>query len=233
MRRFRVVSLVAFGVLVIGLASVALAMKEQPRPIEPPDYAVGRLPVSGPFVILQQGDTSWVAVHTDTTHCPGDPLEGHGGEAVGGPTGAETWCLQDAVWPEDFDPANNSETVTVSDTCGTNAPWTTSCFTHVDVRGLPSQTGLNFWHVSDYLGANGGEVFNGTYCMWCGSDSLWTDGNPVECNTWARGKKPGYGNQWNCVVQLDLTTTTAGTCTLGFDLRYDTECKYDYFYVDY
>ena len=234
MRRFRVVSLVALGVFVIGLASVALAMKEQPRPLEPPDYAVGRMSVSGPFVILQQGDTSWVAVHADTTHCPGDPWEGHGGEATGGPDGSETWCLQDAVWPEDFDPTSNGELVTVSDTCGTIAPWTTSCFTTVDVRGLPSQTGLNFWHIDTYMGNNGGELYNGTYCLWCGSDSLWTDGYAVECNTWAKGKKPGYGNQWNCVVQLDLVgVTTANDVTLQFDPRYDTECKYDYFYVDY
>jgi hypothetical protein len=240
MRRFKVVSLVAIGVFVIGLASVALAMKEQPRPIEPPDYAVGRLPVSGPFVILQLGDTTWVKVHTDTTHCPGDVWEGHGGEALGGPDGSETWCFEDAVWPEDFNPNSNGELVTASDTCGTNPPWTTSCFKTVDVRGLPSQTGINFWHVDSYLGAQGGEIYNGDYCMWCGSDSLWdpdgpggVDGVPVECNTWARGKKPGYGNQWNCVVQLDLDFTTAGTCTVAFDPRYDTECKYDYFYVDY
>jgi hypothetical protein len=239
MRRFRVVSLVALGVFVIGLASVALATKEQPRPIEPPDYAVGRLPVSGPFVILQQGDTAWVAVHGDTTHCPGDPLEGHGGEATGGPDGSETWCLEDAVWPEDFDPANNGELVTVSDTCGTIPPWTTSCFKTVDVRGLPSQTGINFWHLTDYMGNNGAEVYNGDSCLWCGSDSLWKDKttgveSPVECNTWAKGKKPGYGNQWNCVVQLEKSGwTTVGTCTLAFDPRYDTECKYDYFYVEY
>ena len=223
----------ALGVLVIGLGSVALAMKEQPRPLEPPDYAVGRLPVSGPFVIVQQGGTTWVQVYTDTTHCPGDPLEGHGGEGTGGPDGSETWCFQDAVWPEDFDPSNNGEQVTVSDTCGNNPPWDTSCWTTVDVRGLPSQTGLNFWHVDTYLGNNGGEVYNGDKCMWCGSDSLWIDGNPVECNIWAKGKKPGYGNQWHCVVQLDLDFTTTGTCTLAFDPRYDTECKYDYFYVDY
>jgi hypothetical protein len=239
MRRFRVVSLVALGVIVIGLGSVAFAMKEQPRPIEPPDYAVGRLPVSGPFVILQQGDTAWVQVHGDTTHCPGDPLEGHGGEAVGGPTGAETWCLQDAVWPEDFDPTTNGEQVTVSDTCGTLAPWITKCFKTVDVRGLPSQTGINFWHLTGYMGVNGGEVYNGDSCLWCGSDSLWKDKDtgvesPVECNTWAKGKKPGYGNQWHCVVQLDMVGwTTVGNCTLSFDPRYDLECAYDYFYVDY
>jgi hypothetical protein len=94
MRRFRAVSIVAVGVLVLGLASVALGMKEQPRPIDPPDYAVGRVEAAGPFVILQQGDTTWVTPYANELACPGDSLEGHGGEAVGGPDGSETWCFQ-------------------------------------------------------------------------------------------------------------------------------------------
>jgi hypothetical protein len=198
MRRFRAVSIVAVGVLVIGLASVALGMKEQPRPLPPPDRAVGNLPVAGPFVILQQGDTTWIQPHLVDSACPGDTLLGHGGEALGGPTGKETWC-----------------------------------FDHVDVRSFPSQTGVNFWHVDSYLGAPGGKAYNGNYALWCGSDSLWVDGNPVECGIWSPGKYPGYGNQWNCVAQLDLTGyTVANGCTLYFDPRYDTECKYDYFYCE-
>jgi hypothetical protein len=40
---------------------------------------------------------------------------------------------------------------------------------------------------------------------------------------------------WNCIVQLSLPDTfaVANGCTLLFDPRYDTECKYDYFYVDF
>jgi hypothetical protein len=231
MKRFRAVSLVALGVLVIGLASVALGMKEQPRPLEPPDYAVGRLPVSGPFVILQQGDTSWVQVHTDTTYCPGDILGGHGGEATGGPDGSETWCFEGATYvdlPED----QHGELVTASDSCGTNPPWNTLCFSHVDVRTFPSQTGINFWHLDTFRCAEVG--YTGDYCLWCGSDSLWIDGQVVECGTWAPGRYPGYGDLWNCHVRLDkVGFTTVKGCTLAFDPRYDTECKYDYFYVDY
>jgi hypothetical protein len=238
MNRFRAVSLVVCGVLVIGLASAALGMKEPPRPYEPPDYAVGRLPVSGPFVLLQQGDTTWIQVHTDTTNCPGDFLGGHGGEATGGPDGSETWCFEDAEWPEDFDPTNNGENVTASDSCGTNAPWDVSCFTTVDVRSLPSQTGINFWHLDSHRtnadASRPGPAYTGNVALWCGSDSLWIDGNPVECGIWSPGKYPGHGNQWNCTVQLELSGYTgAGPCTLAFDPRYDTECKYDYFYVDY
>jgi hypothetical protein len=217
MRRFRAVQIVVAGVLVLGLASVALGMKEQPRPLQPPDYAVGKLPEAGPFVIVQQGGTTWVQPYPDTTYCPGDPLEGHGGEALGGPDGSETWCFEGGP----------------GDTCGVVSPWDILCFDHVDVRTFPSQTGINFWHVDAY---RADEVLHtGSYSLWCGSDSIWPgDGNPVECGTWAPGKYPGYGNQWNCIVQLDLTGyTTVSSCSLWFDPRYDLECKYDYFYVDF
>jgi hypothetical protein len=235
MKRFRAVTFVALGVLLV--ASVALAMKEQPRPLEPPDYAVGRLPVSGPFVLFQQGDTTWVTVHTSEDYCPGDTVYGgHGGEAEGGPTGAETWCFEAATYVEDPDPTKNGELVTTSDSCGTQSPYTYLCWDHVDVRTLPSQTGINFWHLDSYrtFGGTGGPDYTGTYCLWCGSDSLWIDGQPVECGTWTPGKFPGYGNQWNCIVEVQpRNMSSANGCTLYFDPRYDTECKYDYLYLDY
>jgi hypothetical protein len=95
-------------------------------------------------------------------------------------------------------------------------------------------TNTNFWHLDTYRADEVG--YTGDYAMWCGSDSIWIpDGYPVECGTWAPGKYPGYGNQWNCYLQLDLDGgfTTATGCTIYFDPRYDTECKYDYFYVDF
>jgi hypothetical protein len=103
----------------------------------------------------------------------------------------------------------------------------------MDVRAFPSPTNINFWHIDTYRADR--RLYCGNYCLWCGSDSLWTDGKPVECNTWAKGKKPGYGDSWNCIVQLTLPDTfdVANGCTLYFDPRYDTECKYDYFYVDF
>jgi hypothetical protein len=150
----------------------------------------------------------------DTAQCPGDPLWGHGGEATGGPDGSETWCFEG-------DPA---------DSCGTNPPWDVSCFDHLDMKALPSPNGTNYWHLDTYRADQ--RAYCGNYCVWCGSDSIW-DGIPVECGTWAN--TPGYGDQWNCIAQLDLDssfTVTVG-CTLYFDPRYDTECKYDYFYVEF
>jgi hypothetical protein len=213
MLRVGLVVIVLASVLCAGLVPVSLAMREQTRPSDPPRLSSYRLPYRGPFVLLGQGDTTWVQVHTDTSHCPGDPLFGHGGEATGGPDGSETWCFEQGP----------------GDTCGTNYPWDVLCFDHEDVRALPSPTGVNYWHIDTYRTDE--EIYCGTYCLWCGSDSLW-DGIPVECGTWVN--TPGYGNQWNCIVQLDLggDFSTINGCTLYFDPRYDTECTYDYFYVD-
>jgi hypothetical protein len=129
----------------------------------------------------------------------------------------ETWCFEGGP----------------GDTCGTNPPWDVLCFSHTDVRAEPSRMGINFWHIDTYRTDQ--RAYCGNYCLWCGSDSLWTDGHPVECDTWAKGKTPGYGNRWKCIVQLTLPDTfdVANGCTLYFDPRYDTECKYDYFYLDF
>ena len=214
--KFSIALLVAAGLLIGCCATSSFAMKESVGGLPPPDYAVGRLPFNSPFVILQAGETTWVQVHTDDSYCPGDPLGGHGGEAEGGPEGRHTWCWE-SNWP-------------YGDSCGTYAPWDTRCFWHYDIFAQPSQTGINFWHVDSY------RCDQRTYCgdsaLWCGTDSLWY-GKPVECGTWLN--QIGYGNRWHCTAQLDLPGDfdVAGGCTIYFDPRYDTECKYDYFYVDF
>lgn len=214
--RFRAVVLVAAGILTLCVAIDALAMDQPVRSLRPPDYAVGRLPIASPFVILQAGDTTWIQVHTSDSYCPGDPVGGHGGEATGGPEGRHTWCFE-SNWP-------------YGDSCATNAPWDTACFWHYDTYSLPSQTGINFWHVDGYRCDQ--RSYCGDSALWCGSDSTW-NGRPVECGTWRNA--PGYGNRWNCTARLELPNSfeISGGCTLYFDPRYDTECKYDYFYVDF
>jgi hypothetical protein len=125
----------------------------------------------------------------------------------------ETWCFEGGP----------------GDSCGTNPPWDVKCFSHEDVRAKPSPMDINYWHVDAYRADQ--RTYCGDYALWCGSDSIW-DGYPVECGTWA--SPPGYGDQWNCIAQLTLPDSfdVANGCTLFFDPRYDTECKYDYFYVD-
>jgi hypothetical protein len=207
-------SLIAVVILSV-CASGAHGMVEHRTPTPPPASLLTKGLPNAPVVLSSDGDTAWIQVHTDSTYCPGDPGLGHGGEATGGPGPLETWCFEN--W----------------DSCGTNPPWDTNCFDHYDVRATPSGDGTNFWHLDTHRADQ--RPYCGTYCLWCGSDSIWTDGQPVDCNSWARGKKPGYANQWNCIVQLTLPDTfeVAGGCTLLFDPRYDTECKYDYFYVDF
>jgi hypothetical protein len=215
--RFGICVLIVFVLFTFLGVTLALAMVERPAPAPPPRTLLGGSIPGGPMVLSSHGDTTWIQVHTDSTSCPGDPNLGHGGEATGGPGPMETWCFEGGT----------------GDSCGSNPPWDVRCFTHVDVRTEPSNTGINFWHADTYRA--GQRAYCGDYCLWCGSDSLWTDGQPVECGTWAEGKAPGYGNQWNCVVELTLPDTfeVADGCTLYFDPRYDTECKYDYFYVDF
>lgn len=203
-----------------------------PRSASPPPVAVLGQGVQGaPVVLSSGGDTTWIQVHNASSYCPGDPAGGHGGEATGGPGALETWCFENAEWPEDFDPTFNSELVTTSDSCGTNPPWDTNCFSHVDVRTQPSEMGINFWHIDTYRTDQ--RPYCGDYALWCGSDGTW-EGQAVECGTWT-GNAPGYGDRWHCVVQLTLpdTFSVAAGCTLLFDPRYDTECVYDYFYVDF
>ena len=204
------------GALLVISAIPASGRMPPTRPAAPPDYAADRMPVAAPFIILGAGDTTWIEMHTSGIYCPGDPADGHGGEAKGGPDGTETWCFEQD-WPD-------------GDSCGTRAPWDVRCFNHYDVRALPSQVGINYWHTSDYRTTQ--RSYCGDSCLWCGSGELW-NGEPVECGTWVNA--PGYGNQWNCIVELELPGTfdVANGCTLFFDPRYDTECKYDYFYVEF
>jgi len=202
-------------IVILVLCPVAYSMRES-RPSEPPPASMlGSVILNAPMILSSGHDTTWVKVHTDSTYCPGEPAWMRGGETTGGPGPLETWCFEGP------------------DSCGTNPPWDTQCFTHVDVRTEPSHMGINFWHIDSYKTDQ--RVYCGDHALWCGSDSLWTDGYPVECGIWAQGKYPGYGNQWNCIAQLTLPPTfdVANGCTLYFDPRYDTECKYDYYYVDF
>jgi hypothetical protein len=201
--------------LVFAFSSISFAMNEYRVSAPPPLVSTARVLSNEPYILSSSGDTTWLRVHTDTTYCPGDPNWRRGGEATGGPGPLETWCFEQGV----------------GDSCGTYPPWDTRCFTHVDVRKQPSPTNINFWHIDPYRTDQ--RPYCGDYALWCGSDSLWIDGYPVDCGTWVN--PPGYANQWNCYAQLSLPDSfgVANGCTLLFDPRYDIECKYDYFYVDF
>ena len=210
----------AIAVIGIVIASAivacgsALAMRQQISPSAAPPAPTGLPQANEPFILYSGGDTTWIEVQDNSSYCPGDPNLHHGGEATGGPGPLETWCFEGGPL----------------DSCGTNPPWDTNCFRHVDVRSLPSQMNINYWHVDTYRADQ--RPYCGGYALWCGSSGQW-DGQPVECGTWASA--PGYGDQWTCIAQLTLDAgfDVAGGCTVYFDPRYDLECKYDYFYIDY
>jgi hypothetical protein len=207
--------LIATGLLLI--ATAALSMIECTKKNQPPYNpmkTLGAADIGAPMVLFSAGDTTWVAVQSSSSSCPGDPAMGHGGEATGGPGPTQTMCFEGGP----------------GDSCGTVAPWNTKCFDHIDVRTLPSELNINYWHVDTYRADQ--QAYCGSYALWCGSGALW-QGRPVECGSWTN--PPGYGDDWNCYVQLSLPAdfAVAAGCTLYFDPRYDTECKYDYFYVDY
>ena len=207
-----VVPLFLIMALAVGLPAFSMTEGRFIRPPTPPTLQSTR-DIMSPPMFSSGGDTVWIQAHNDSSYCPGDPLMGHGGEATGGPGPMETWCFEGGP----------------GDSCGTNPPWDVRCFDHVDVRAYPSPVNINYWHVDTYRADQ--RAYCGNYALWCGSDSLW-DGNPVECGTWRN--PPGYGDEWNCIAQLTLPDTfgVANGCTLLFDPRYDTECKYDYFYID-
>jgi len=46
--------------------------------------------------------------------------------------------------------------------------------------------------------------------------------------------KTGYGNDWNYPLTLNMSAENATSGgTIKFDIRYDSECNYDYTYLEY
>ena len=214
MRRFDAFTVLVFVLGVILAIASCRATLPQTKRLDVPDPVILRAEVLSPQVITQKGEITWIQCHMTSSYCPGDPLGGHGGEALGGPDATQTWCFEQGYF----------------DSCGTCAPWVDNCFDHTDVRSEPSPSGINYWHVDTYRADQ--RIYCGNHVLWCGTDGTW-GGAPVDCGTWI--SPPGYGNEWNCVAELNLPTALTGGegCFLYFDLRYDTECKRDYFYVEF
>ncbi len=197
-----------FLALLILMCGLLMGAPEERNVETPRSYFCNGL-APGPIVVSQKGDTVWVKPHRDSSACPGDPGGGHGGEATGGPDGSETWCF------EQFD------------SCGTAQPWDVTCFEHI---GGVVDCPMNFWHVDSYRADQ--QPYCGNYVLWCGTDSMSTS-VLWDCATLRTA--PGYGNDWNCVAEMRIPKgfTLGGPCSLMFDVRYDTECKYDYLYLEF
>jgi hypothetical protein len=90
---------------------------------------------------------------------------------------------------------------------------------------LSAQTDT-FSHVDDFAGMSSSWAPNeGTNSYWVGTRAE----GPEFCN-WVN--PPGYGNNWSEHLE-SVAFTSAGDVTFSYQLSYDTEQGYDFFYVDY
>ena len=163
---------------------------------------------TSPSFLRSAGSTTWVAVGQS---CAVD-------DTVGSSHGtSQVWCFEksggDSTWPL-IPPGQNHGT--------RHDRWDHwSRFAPPD--GSPSP-----WHVTTQHGG----ASTGTYNAWCGCDSVGTNPACADVEFWIF--RNGYGDDWNYPLTLDMSgqnATTGGT--IRFDLRYDSECNYDYTYLEY
>jgi hypothetical protein len=200
------------AIATLGLSTIAVAEKPPAREFIPSDGSNPALNLSQPLVFKQGGDTVWLQVYTGDDACTCDPA--HGSECDGGPDGTETFCF------EKYNPNTADSLYKYYGSPGTPyfAPETGNGFWTTDARKLGSPSGLDFWHLDTY------QAFEGT-SWWCGA----LDGG--RCADWDNA--PGYGDAWNQLLVLDPDIPGAGTVKLDCWVRYDTECDYDYAYIQY
>jgi hypothetical protein len=171
-----------------------------------------------PLFFRSSAGTTWVRVH-DPGMSPCDAAD-----TANSPTGQTVehiWC---------FEGANGDSSWPATSPAGDGADWN-----HWS-KFAPPIEGPSKWHLTQRnTGPSGG-----TWNAWAGCDSVvgvtgW-DNNDDACTDvsfWVF--KEGYGDDWNYSLNLNLpaANTTADDGVLTFDLRYDTECHYDYLYLEY
>ncbi len=193
--------------------SAAEALKPAARDSDSwPQGQASRTPQSSMQFTRSSGDIDWVRVHLPgQSPCPPTSVNGSDeNQSV-----EHVWCFEgaagDSSWPAG-DPAN---------------PW--KHWSRFDPPNGPSTR----WHLSR-MNPNAS-----SWNAWAGCDSIvgvpGFSNNDALCNDlffWDR--KKGYGNDWNYALELraDGAPNSAGS-TIRFDVRYDTECNYDYLYVEY
>ena len=160
------------------------------------------------------GGTTWVRVHlpSQSPCSPGDVTGSGGGQTI-----EEVWCFEgspgDSSWPA-IPPGQN--------TGSRHDRWD-----HWS-KFAPPLTLLSKWHVS----VRHGGTSTGAYNAWCGCDSVGTNPGCDDVAFWIF--KDGYGDDWNYALTLDMAGQNASAGgTIRFDLRYDSECNYDYTYLEY
>ncbi len=172
-----------------------------------------------PLFFRSSAGTSWVRVHNpgQSPCSPADTAGSNNGQTI-----EHVWCFEgaggDSTWPA-VPGAQN--------TGSKHETWD-----HWSLYN-PPVTPLSKWHLSQ-MNPN-----VSTWNAWCGCDSIVGVGgfnnHDAACadnGFWIN--KKGYGDNWNYALALhaDGAPNTTGS-TVKFDIRYDTECNYDYLYVEY
>lgn len=173
-----------------------------------------------PLFFRSSAGTTWVLAHNSATTCaPADTANSPNGQ-----TTRHVWCFEgangDSTWP--------------AVPAGQNTGSKKETFDHWSNYAPPIPP-LSKWHMSQ---ANPG-ASTGTWNAWCGCDSLvgvpGFSNNDTACTDngfWINRK--GYGDDWNFALELIAGGVPNATgSTVKFDVRYDTECNYDYLYVEY
>ncbi|MEZ5066540.1 MAG: T9SS type A sorting domain-containing protein [bacterium] len=201
------------GVLLLALGAMVAttAYAERPRSRE---WRGGELnPATNssvPLFFRSSAGTTWVSVGQNCA--PEDTANSTHSQA-------EVWCFEgangDSTWPN----------VPVGQNTGSKH----ETWDHWS-KFAPPIPPSSKWHAST-LDPN---PFQGTdpYSAWCGCDSLGTNPGCTDVAFWIF--KKGYGDDWNYSLTLTMTGQNASTGgTIRFDLNYDTECNYDYLYLEY
>jgi hypothetical protein len=166
-----------------------------------------------PLFFRSSAGTSWVRVH-NAGQSPCSPVDT--ADSPNGQTIEHVWCFEgpggDPSWPSN--PQGDD-------------------FTHWS-KFAPPVTPLTKWHMSR-MNPNASN-----WNAWAGCDSLvgvaGFSNNDASCTDvpfWLKQK--GYGDNWNFALELradGVDDNQAGDTTIKFDLRYDTECNYDYLYLE-
>jgi hypothetical protein len=204
-----------FAVFVLAFAMTANAERPEPREWVDTSDPYRELPL---FFRAAAG-TTWLPV--GTPNC--DPnFIADGGDIHDNTdhTANDVFCFEvpDSLWP-----------------AGQLAPYNLPNerryhFDHYS-RNLPPLPKSSKWHVTT---ANSGAGTD-TYNAWCGCDSSETILQSPGCDDtafWINQK--GYGDEWEETLIMDVSNLGGGSGgTLTFSVRYDTECVYDYLYLEY
>jgi len=206
-----------FAVFVLAFAMTANAERQQPREWVDTSDPYRELPL----FFRSSAGTTWIPVNTNGIGCDSDFIA-DGGDIHDNTdhSASEVFCFEspDSLWPA------GQTTFGLPNTRRYH-------FDHYS-RNLPPLPKASKWHVTT---ANASGGVTGTYNAWCGCDSSETLLQSPGCDDtsfWINQK--GYGDEWEETLIMDVSNLGGGSGgTLTFSLRYDTECVYDYLYLEY